>query len=138
VLGHQLAPRTRVVHRDRMGGFYKLVSLRYRVDRVTLYERTDEHGLELENARPVVDAPLPAGKHTLAVEAVYRGSGWPFVYVEGYRYKVESSTSFIVGDIGLTEVTVTARERGSALTTSPAERPVIEYGINDDSAPRPR
>lgn len=132
VLGGDLSTGARavLVHRNEMGDSFVLESVAYALDGAPIFTRTDENGdlagrpeLEIFNGRIV------PGQHQVAVRLVYRGHGYGlFSYLEGYRFKVQSSYTFNAEPGKVTTVRVVGFEKGG-LTTDLQDRPAVRYDI---------
>ncbi|PTL79215.1 dihydrolipoamide acetyltransferase [Vitiosangium sp. GDMCC 1.1324] len=143
VLGGDLSTGARAVlfHRNEMGDSFVLESVAYALDGAPIFTRTDENGdlakrpeLEIFNGRIV------PGQHQVAVRLVYRGHGYGvFSYLEGYRFKVQSSYTFNAEPGKVTTVRVVGFEKGG-LTTDLQDRPAVRYDIEsarDTGKPKP-
>lgn len=151
VLGGDLSTGARavLVHRNEMGDSFVLESVAYALDGAPLYTRTDETE-ELSKRREfeIFNGRIVPGQHQVAVRLVYRGHGYGlFSYLEGYRFKVQSSYTFNAEPGKVTTVRVVGFENGG-VTTDLQDRPAVRYDIESsrdsgkqlpapDSAPPP-
>lgn len=140
VLGGDLSAEARavLVHRNEMGDSFVLESVTYALDGAPLYTRTDETG-ELSKHREleIFNGRIVPGQHQVAVRLVYRGHGYGvFSYLEGYRFKVQSSHTFNAEPGKVTTVRVVGFEKGG-LTTDLQDRPAVRYDIDSSRAPPP-
>lgn len=130
------AARAVLVHRNAMGGAFRLQSVRYLLDEAPLYARVDLDGdlarvAELE----VFDGELAPGEHRLSVELVYRGHGGPARrYVDRHRFTVRATHAFRVEPGTLSAVRVVGYERGG-VTTELKDRPAVRFEASARRAP---
>jgi hypothetical protein len=90
--------RVTITQENDVGPFYRLVSATYAIDGSAVFHRRDESGaLGAEDEIEIHDGSLSPGEHTLSVVLRYRGDGGEIVrYLEGYRFVVRSSRTFLV------------------------------------------
>ncbi len=132
VLGGDLSTGARAVlfHRNEMGDSFVLESVAYALDGAPLYTRTDETE-ELSKSREfeIFNGRIVPGQHQVAVRLVYRGHGFGvFSYLEGYRFKVQSSYTFNAEPGKVTTVRVVGFEKGG-VTTDLQDRPAVRYDL---------
>lgn len=140
VLGGELSSGARavLVHRNEMGPSFVLESAAYALDGAAVFSRADNGGdlsgtqeLEFFNGRII------PGKHQIAVRLVYRGSGLGvFSYLDGYRFKVQSSYTFNAEAGRTTTVRIVGYERGG-VTTDLQERPAVRYDVEVSRGTQP-
>jgi hypothetical protein len=143
VLGGDLSTGARavLVHRNEMGDSFVLESVAYALDGAPVYTRTDETE-ELSKSREleIFNGRIVPGQHQVAVRLVYRGHGFGvFSYLEGYRFKVQSSYTFNAEPGKVTTVRVVGFEKGG-VTTDLQDRPAVRYDIEstrDAGKPKP-
>ncbi len=133
VLGGDLSTGARAVlfHRNEMGDSFVLESVAYALDGAPIFTRTDETSEELSKHKEleIFSGRLVPGQHQVAVRLVYRGHGYGvFSYLEGYRFKVQSSYTFNAEPGKVTTVRVVGFEKGG-LTTDLQDRPAVRYDI---------
>jgi hypothetical protein len=132
VLGGDLSTGARAVlfHRNEMGDSFVLESVAYALDGAPLYTRTDEtEELSKRQEFEIFNGRIVPGQHQVAVRLVYRGHGYGvFSYLEGYRFKVQSSYTFNAEPGKVTTVRVVGFEKGG-LTTDLQDRPAVRYDI---------
>nr|WP_235216824.1 dihydrolipoamide acetyltransferase [Archangium violaceum] len=138
VLGGELSTGARavLVHRNEMGDSFVLESVVYALDGAPIYTRTDETE-ELSKSREfeIFSGRLVPGQHQVAVRLVYRGHGFGvFSYLEGYRFKVQSSYTFNAEPGKVTTVRVVGFEKGG-VTTDLQDRPAVRYDIESSREP---
>jgi hypothetical protein len=142
VLGGDLSSGARAVlfHRNEMGSTFALESVAYALDGASIFTKVDVDGdlakvqeLEIFNGRIV------PGQHQIAVRLVFKGHGYGlFSYLEGYKFKVQSSYTFNAEAAKVTRVKVVGYEKGG-LTTDLKDRPAVRYDIevSKDTPTRP-
>jgi hypothetical protein len=133
VLGGDLSTGARAVlfHRNEMGDSFVLESVAYALDGAPIFTRTDETSEELSKHKEleIFSGRIVPGQHQVAVRLVYRGHGYGvFSYLEGYRFKVQSSYTFNAEPGKVTTVRVVGFEKGG-LTTDLQDRPAVRYDI---------
>ncbi|HSP80503.1 MAG TPA: dihydrolipoamide acetyltransferase [Myxococcaceae bacterium] len=132
VLGGDLTTGSRAVlyHRNEMGDSFVLESVAYALDGAPIFARANTEGeLSTRDDVQLFNGRIVPGQHQLAVRLVYRGHGYGvFSYLEGYRFKVQSSYTFDAEPGKVTTVRVVGFERGG-LTTDLKDRPAVRYDI---------
>jgi hypothetical protein len=132
VLGGDLSSGARAVlyHRNEMGNSFVLESVTYALDGAPIFTRTDESAdLARREELEIFNGRIVPGQHQIAVKLVYRGHGYGvFSYLEGYRFKVQSSYTFNAEPGKATTVRVVGFEKGG-LTTDLQDRPAVRYDI---------
>ncbi|WP_309891174.1 dihydrolipoamide acetyltransferase [Archangium sp.] len=132
VLGGDLSSGARAVlyHRNEMGNSFVLESVTYALDGAPIFTRTDEsQELSKREELEIFNGRIVPGQHQIAVKLVYRGHGYGvFSYLEGYRFKVQSSYTFNAEPGKATTVRVVGFEKGG-LTTDLQDRPAVRYDI---------
>lgn len=127
-----LANTSRVVliHRNKMGSYFKLRQVRYFLDGKQIYAQDDKTGrlARLTNFE-IYNGPLSAKSHGLSVELVYDGDGGFFSYLDGYRFKVKSSFTFYPPRGRITTIAVVGQERGG-IGTALEDRPHVVYEVS--------
>jgi hypothetical protein len=129
------ASPVRIVHEDAVGAPYRLAGVALAIDGQPAPASDEPAG---QGRRPLFHGTLAAGRHVVSLELAYTGHGGPFTYLEGYTYRVRSSSDLLVPGGGkpvLLEVRTV--ERGNRLT-QPFERTVrIELHTRFGDAARP-
>jgi hypothetical protein len=132
VLGGDLSSGARAVlfHRNEMGNSFVLESVAYALDGAPIFTRTDEsEDLGKRDELAIFNGRIVPGQHQIAVRLVYRGHGYGvFSYLEGYRFKVQSSYTFNAEPGKVTTVRVVGFEKGG-LTTDLQDRPAVRYDV---------
>jgi uncharacterized small protein (DUF1192 family) len=118
-----------LIHRNEMGSSYVLESAAFALDGAPVYSKVDVNGdLDRREEFEVFDGRVVPGKHQLSVRLVYRGHGSGlFNYLEGYRFKVESSYTFDAEAGRLSTVRMTGYEKNGA---EPKDRPAIKFDLS--------
>ncbi|CAM3925579.1 dihydrolipoamide acetyltransferase [Corallococcus sp. ZKHCc1 1396] len=144
VMGGDLSTGARavLVHKNEMGNAFQLESVVYALDGAPIFTQVDTQGdLNRHQALEVFNGRIVPGQHQLAVRLVYRGSGYGvFSYLEGYKFKVQSSYTFNAESGKVTTVNVVGVEKGG-LTTDLKDRPAVRYDIEvakDTRTPPPK
>ena len=108
--------RATIIHSNKVGGAFKLVSMVYYLDEAPVYKKIDKPE-ELEDEEIVVfDGSVVPGPHHLSVYFVYKGKGYYiFSYMKGYTFKMRAGHSFNVDEGNLMEITVTPKDKGSSV-----------------------
>nr|WP_211194654.1 dihydrolipoamide acetyltransferase [Pyxidicoccus fallax] len=132
VLGGDVSTGSRavIVHKNEMGGSFMLESVTYALDGAPIFTQVDTEGdLGKRQEFEVFNGRIVPGQHQIAVRLVYRGNGYGvFSYLEGYKFKVQSSQSFTAEPGKVTTVRVVGFEQGG-LTTDLKDRPAVRYDI---------
>ncbi len=142
VLGGDLSIGSRAVllHRNEMGSSFAIESVAYALDGAPIFTKVDVNGdLAARKEFEIFNGRIVAGQHQIAVKVVYRGHGYGvFSYLEGYKFKVQSSYTFNAEPAKMTTVKIVAFEKGG-FTSDLKDRPAIRYdiGITKDSAKPP-
>jgi hypothetical protein len=87
----------------------------------------------------IFNGRIVPGQHQIAVRLVYRGHGYGvFSYLEGYKFKVQSSYTFNAEATKVTTVKVVGFEKGG-LTSDLKDRPAVRYDVEvaKDAAMKP-
>lgn len=133
VLGGDVSTSARavIVHKNEMGGSFLLESVAYALDGAPIYTQVDTEGeLGKRQEFEVFNGRIVPGQHQIAVRLVYRGNGYGvFSYLEGYKFKVQSSYTFNAEPGKLSTVRVVGFEQGG-MTTDLKDRPAVRYDID--------
>lgn len=131
VLGGGVGARASIVHQNKMGNSYRLLSLKYALDGAQIFTRNDPSGkLHKQKSFSVLSGPIAPGSHTISVVAVYRGNGYgPIRYLNKYKFTVRSSHTFNAAEGKGTRIRVVAFEKGG-VSTPLEKRPTIEFKTN--------
>ncbi|MHB8873954.1 MAG: dihydrolipoamide acetyltransferase [Myxococcaceae bacterium] len=130
VLGGDLSAGARAVlfHRNEMGSSFVLESVAYALDGAPIFTKVDVAGdLDKREEFEIFNGRIIPGQHQIAVRLVYRGHGYGlFSYLEGYKFKVQSSYTFNAEATKVTTVKIVGFEKGG-LTTDLKDRPAVRY-----------
>jgi hypothetical protein len=142
VLGGDLSTGARAIlfHKDEMGSSFVLESVAYALDGAPIFTKVNDDGdLEKREEFEIFNGRIVPGQHQVAVRLVYRGNGYGvFSYLEGYKFKVQSSYTFNAEAGKVTTVRVVGFEKGG-ITTDLKDRPAVRYDIEvSRDAPRSR
>ncbi|MGA9524288.1 MAG: dihydrolipoamide acetyltransferase [Myxococcaceae bacterium] len=132
VLGGDLSQGARAVlfHKNDMGSAYVLESVAYALDGAPVFTKVDVNGdLNERNEFEIFNGRIVPGQHQIAVRLIYRGHGYGvFSYLEGYKFKVQSSYTFNAEAGKVTTVKVVGFEKGG-FTSDLKDRPAVRYDI---------
>jgi len=132
VLGGDLSQGARavLVHKNDMGASFVLESVAYALDGAPIFTKVDVDGdLDKRKELEIFNGRIVPGQHQIAVRMVYRGHGYGvFSYLEGYKFKVQSSYTFDAQAGKLTRVEIVGFEKGG-FTTDLKDRPAVRYDI---------
>jgi len=134
--------RAVILQKTQMGRLYQPVRITYQLDGREIFSKGDaqsgsKSALTLAPAEElsVWDGGLPPGDHTLSVSVVYRGNGARvFSYFDQYTYTASAAQRFRANDGGITRIRVVCRENGNPALTDLAERPLIEFEVDDGAS----
>jgi hypothetical protein len=132
VLGGDLSTGARAVifHKNEMGSSFFLESVAYALDGAPIFTQVDNKGdLDKRKELEIFNGRIVPGQHQIAVRLVYRGNGFGvFSYLEGYKFKVQSSYTFNAEAGKVSTVRVVGVEKGG-ITTDLKDRPAVRYDI---------
>lgn len=119
-----------LVHRNEMGSSFLLESVAYALDGAPVYTKVDVEGdLDKKEEFEIFNGRIVPGQHQIAVKLQFRGHGFGiFSYLEGYKFKVQSSYTFDAEAGKVTSVKVVAYEKGN-ITTDLKDRPAVRYDL---------
>jgi hypothetical protein len=142
VIGEDAAAGTKtvIVHRNEMGSSFYLESVAYALDGASIYTKADVDGdLEKREEFEIFNDRIVPGNHRISVQLVYRGHGFGvFRYLDGYRFKVQSSFTFNADPGKVSTVRIVGFERGG-FTAEMQDRPAVRYEVDvqrEDNAGR--
>ncbi len=120
-----------LIHRNEMGSSFYLESVAYALDGAPVYSKSDQDGdLEKREEFEVFNGRIVPGNHQLSVQLTYRGHGFGlFSYLEGYRFKVQSSYTFNAEPGKAMTIKVVGFEKGG-LTAELKDRPAVRYDVD--------
>ena len=132
VLGGDLTvgARALLLHRNEMGSSFVVESVAYALDGAPIYTKVDVDGdLQKRREFEIFNGRIVAGQHQISAKVVYRGHGFGvFSYLEGYKFKVQSSYTFNAEPAKVTTVKIVGDEKGG-FTSDLKDRPAIRYDI---------
>src|SRR5262249_51227388 len=115
-----------LIHKNEMGGTFRLARLQYALDGAPVYSRAAS-GDELQAMKEleVFNGSVAPGNHQLSVYIEYQGNGYGvFSYLKDYTFKVKSSQMVVVEEGKLTTVHIVGFEKGN-ITTELKDRPAV-------------
>jgi hypothetical protein len=120
-----------LVHRNEMGSSFYLESAAYALDGAPIYTKVDVEGdLEKREEFEIFNGRIVPGNHQISVQLVYRGHGYGlFSYLEGYKFKVQSSYTFNAEPGKVNTIKVVGFEKGG-LTAELKDRPAVRYDVD--------
>ncbi len=120
-----------LVHRNEMGSSFYLESVAYALDGAPIYTKVDVEGdLEKREEFEIFNGRIVPGNHQIAVQLIYRGHGYGlFSYLEGYKFKVQSSYTFNAEPGKVSTIKVVGFEKGG-ITAELKDRPAIRYDVD--------
>jgi len=133
VIGGDISTGAKAVlmHRNEMGSSFYLESVAYALDGAPIYTKVDVEGdLEKREEFEIFNGRVAPGDHQVSVELVYRGHGFGlFSYLEGYKFRVQSSNTFAAEPGKVTTVRVVGYEKGG-ITAELKDRPAVRYDVD--------
>ncbi len=120
-----------LLHRNEMGASFYLESVAYALDGAPVYTKVDVDGdLEKREEFEIFNGRVSPGEHQVSVQLVYRGHGYGlFSYLEGYKFRVQSSSAFKAEAGKVTTVKVVGYEKGG-ITAELKDRPAVRYDVD--------
>ncbi len=132
VLGGDISSSAKAVifHENDMGSSFVLESAAYALDGAAIFTKIDNGGdLSDKQSFEIFNGQIVPGNHQISVRLVYRGHGYGlFTYLEGYKFKVQSSYTFNAEPGRVSVVRVVGFEKGG-ITTDLKDRPAVRYDI---------
>ncbi len=132
VLGGDISSSAKAVlyHTNDMGSSFVLESATYTLDGALIFSKIDSAGdLADKPSLEIFNGLIVPGNHQITVRLVYRGHGYGlFTYLEGYKFRVQSSYTFNAEPGRLTVVKIVGFEKGG-LTTELKDRPAVRYDV---------
>jgi hypothetical protein len=132
------ASQALIKHRNEMGASFRLVKVVYALDGVQIFSKADETGQLGEMPEfEIYKGAIQPGSHTLSVQLLYQGHGFGlFSYLEGYKFNVRSSHTFVAAEGRATAVTVVGFEKGGAITNM-EDKPAVEFRVSNVTGEAP-
>ncbi|MHB1845433.1 MAG: dihydrolipoamide acetyltransferase [Deltaproteobacteria bacterium] len=132
VLGGDISSSAKAIvfHQNDMGSQFVLESAAYALDGAPIFTKVDNGGdLADKPSFEIFNGQIVPGNHQISVRLTYRGHGYGlFTYLEGYKFKVQSSYTFNAEPGRVSVVRVVGFEKGG-ITTELKDRPAIRYDI---------
>ncbi len=132
VLGGDISSSAKaaIYHANEMGSAFVLESAAYTLDGASIFTKVDNGGdLADKPSFEIFNGLLVPGNHQITVKLSYRGHGFGvFSYLDGYKFKVQSSYTFNAEPGRLTVVKVVGFEKGG-FTTDIKDRPAVRYDV---------
>ena len=132
VLGGDITNGARAVifHRNEMGSQFVLETVAYGLDGAPIFTKVDANGdLDKREEFEIFNGRIVPGNHQVSVQMVYRGHGYGlFSYLEGYKFKVQSSYTFNAEPGKVNTIKVVGFEKGG-IATDLKDRPSVRYDI---------
>jgi hypothetical protein len=133
VIGGDISTGAKAVllHRNEMGSSFYLESVAYALDGAPIYTKVDADGdLEKREEFEIFNGRVTPGNHQVSVQLVYRGHGYGlFSYLEGYKFRVQSSSAFTAEPGKVTTIKVVGFEKGG-MTAELKDRPAVRYDVD--------
>jgi len=107
--------RATIVHKNKVGGAFRLVSAIIYLDDAPVYKRVNAPD-ELKKEEIVAfEGSIVPGPHHVSVYYIFEGKGYGlFSYMKGYKFKIQSGYSFNVEEGNLVEIDLSPGDRGSS------------------------
>jgi hypothetical protein len=120
-----------LLHRNEMGSSFYLESVAYALDGAPIYTKSDVDGdLEKREEFEIFNGRVAPGNHQVSVQLVYRGHGYGlFSYLEGYKFRVQSSNAFTAEPGKVTTIKVVGYEKGG-ITAELKDRPAVRFDVD--------
>ncbi len=128
--GTIIGARAVLIHKNDMGGSFRLEEAQYALDGAPIYSKTDaEGGLDAKSEFEIFNGAIVPGAHQISVYLVYRGNGFGvFSYLKDYSFKIKSSYTFTAEEGKQTTVKIVGFEKGG-LMTELKDRPAVRYDV---------
>ena len=120
-----------LVHKNEMGSSFYLESVAYALDGAPIFTKVDVDGdLEKKSEFEIFNGRIVPGNHQISVQLVYKGHGYGlFSYLEGYKFKVQSSYTFNAEPGKVATIKVVGFEKGG-FTAELKDRPAVRYDVD--------
>lgn len=122
--------RAVILHRNEMGGSFRLIKAVYAIDGAQIFAKADDSGaLGDKKEFEIFNGSIVPGNHTVSVLLLYQGHGYGiFSYLKGYKFTVRSSHTFTAAEGKQTQLKVVGFEKGN-VTTDLKDRPAIDFRV---------
>jgi len=108
--------RTTIIHKNDVGGVFKLVTAIYQLDEAPVFRKIDNPDDLTKEEIVVFDGSVVPGPHHVSTYFVYKGEGYGiFSYMKGYTFKLKAGYSFNVEEGRVVTVTATPSDKGSTV-----------------------
>ena len=132
VLGGDITSGAKAVlyHRNEMGSSFFLESVQYAFDSSPIYSKVDVDGdLDKREEFEIFNGRIQPGNHQISVKLQYRGHGFGvFSYLDGYKFKIQSSYTFNAEGGKVTSVKIVGYEKGG-ITAELKDKPAVRYDV---------
>jgi hypothetical protein len=132
VLGGDISSSAKAVifHVNEMSSAFVLESAAYSLDGASIFAKVDNGGdLADKESFEIFNGLIVPGNHQISVRLNYRGHGYGlFSYLDGYRFRAESSYTFSAEPGRVTVLRVVGFEKGG-ITTDLKDRPAVRYDV---------
>ena len=121
--------KVHIIQNNEMGYFFKIESVTYSLDGVPIFSKVDKDGELKRDFDILPTSNLVAGNHNLTALVVVRGSGHGFFsYLDGYKFKIRSTVSFLTEEGKVTRIKIIPFEKGN-LSTELKDRPSVRFEV---------
>lgn len=122
--------RAVLVHKNEMGGSFRIEQIQYALDGALIFNKVDtEGGLDARDEFEIFNGSIVPGNHQISVYLVYRGNGFGvFSYLNDYKFKIKSSYTVVAEEGKQTTVRIVGFEKGG-VTTDLKDRPAVRYDV---------
>ena len=119
-----------LIHRNEMGSSFVLESVAYALDGAPIFTKSDHDGdLDKKQEVEIFNGRIVPGNHQISVKLQYRGHGFCiFSYLEGYKFRVQSSYTFNAEGGKVTQIKIVGHEKGN-ITTDLKDKPAVKYDV---------
>ena len=128
-----------LVHKNEMGGSFRLARVQYALDGAPIFNRVDsgQGELDAQHEIEIFNGSIAPGNHMISAYLEYQGYGYGvFNYLRGYLFKIKSSYAFNAEEGKMTTVRIVGFEKGG-FTTELRDRPTVRYDVETIQAPKP-
>jgi len=127
--GRIASAKVHIVLSNELGYFFKIESVTYSLDGVPIFSKVDKDGELKRDFDILPTSNLVAGNHNLSALVVVRGSGHGFFsYLDGYKFKIRATVSFLTEEGKVTRIKIIPFEKGN-LSTELKDRPSVRFEV---------
>ncbi len=77
-----MGARAVLIHRNEMGGAFKLLSVQYALDTAPIFNKVDVDGdLDKIDEKQIYSGNIVPGNHNIAVQMIFQGRGYGFLFI---------------------------------------------------------